>query len=1048
MNKNAQKSPIQWMVNHPVAANLMMVFLLIGGFLALQRMQKEVFPNLTEDIVMVTVAYPGASPEEVEQGIVLAVEEAVRGLDGVYQVRSKASEGMATVEIELLEGQNLQKLGQDVQSEVDRIITFPLDAEEPQVSIMSRKMEVLSMVLYGDVSNAALHDFGEQVREQMLQDGDITQVEVLGLPPLEISVDVAQETLRRYNLTLGEIAMRLSRASVEIPAGGIKTPAGEVLVRAKERRDYGSEFAKIPIIILPDGNEVSLGDISTIRDDFQETDQRGFYNDKPAVLISVYRIGKQTPTQVEEAALRQMELVKPSLPPGMNLEVVNNMADVYRQRISLLLRNAAFGLILVFVILGLFLELRLAFWVMMGIPISFLGSFLVLPLWDVSINMISMFAYIIALGIVVDDAIVIGENIYYHHQQGIPFTKAAGKGAREMATPVTFSILTNIATFVPLLFIPGMMGKIFKVIPMVVCTVFLISLFESLFILPSHLSHQKDRQRRGLNRLFHQGQQGIGRGFMLVVERIFAPVLDMLLRVKYIVFCASIAFFVFVLAYAGSGRLGFSLFPKVESDFARVEVKLPFGSAVEKTEAILEQIYAGARATLQECGHPELVKGIYGEIGRSGSHSGIMMVYLAEADIREQIMSTEEFVRRWRSSVGALVGIDTVTFSSDFGGPGGGAALTVELSHRNIQTLEQASEELAHSLAGYALCQDIDSGFQAGKQQIDFRVNTVGKSMGFTAQEVARQVRDSFYGAQVVRQQRGRNEIKVMVRLPKSERVSEENLDAMILPTTGGGETPLWDIVDMMRGRAYTSINRRDGRRVVQVTADVTPNDKVGEVTNSLRENELAALTQKYAGLRWSFEGHQADMRESMASLKMGFILALIAVYGLLAIPFRSYGQPLIIMVSIPFGIIGAILGHILMHASLSVISMMGVVALSGVVVNDALVLIEAANVRRRDAAISAHDAILGATVQRFRPVFLTTATTFFGLAPMIFEKSVQAQMMVPMAISLGFGIVFATLITLILIPCLYMILEDFINLRGKKHRKFAESTRENVAVP
>lgn len=1025
MSSHNRSGAIAWMTEHPVAANLIMVFLIIGGLFSLRTIQKEVFPDITEDIVMVTVAYPGASPEEVEQGIILAIEEAVRGLDGVYQVRSKASEGMGTVEVELLEGQDLQKLAQDVQSEVDRIITFPLDAEEPQISIMSRKMEVLSIVVYGDASNAALHDLGEAMREQLLQDANITQVEVMGLPPLEISVDIPQDTLRRYNLSLGEVASRLGSASVEIPAGGIKTPAGEVLVRAQERRDYGYEFAKIPIINLPDGNHLTLGDIAQVRDDFEENDQKALYQGKPAIMIGVYRIGKQTPMQVEEGALRQLEAMQASLPPGISTYVVNNMADVYRQRITLLLNNAAIGLVLVFVVLGVFLELRLAFWVMMGIPISFLGSLLILPVWDVSINMISMFAYIIALGIVVDDAIVIGENIYYHHQQGKPFAIAAVSGAKELATPVTFSILTNVVTFLPLLFIPGIMGKIFSVIPLVVCTVFLISLFESLFILPAHLSHQKDRKRRGLLRLLHSAQQGFAHGFTWSVQHFFGSFLNTVLRIRYIAIAVAILVFIITLAYAGSGRLGFGLFPKVESDFARVEVTLPFGAAVEKTEAVMKQVYAGAERVIKECGHPELVEGIYEEIGREGSHTGFINLYLADADIRENIMSTEEFVQRWRETTGPLVGIDNITYSADFGGPGHGADLTVELSHRSIEVLEQASDELAANLSSYSLCNDIDTGFQPGKQQIDFTINAIGRSLGFTAQSVARQVRNAFYGAEVVRQQRGRNEIKVMVRLPKSERISEENLDSMVLLTPAKREVPLREIIDTSRGRAYTTINRRDGRRVVQVTSDVTPNEKVNEISNALQKNELVALTSKYAGLSWSFEGHQADMRESMASLQMGFILAIIAVYGLLAIPFRSYAQPLIIMVSIPFGIIGAILGHIIMGSALSVISIMGVVALSGVVVNDALVLIEAANTRKRNPSYNAHDAMLGAAIQRFRPVLLTTVTTFCGLAPMIFEKSIQAQMMVPMAISLGFGIVFATLITLVLIPCLYLVLED-----------------------
>ena len=1020
-----KKGPIAWMAQHSVAANLILVFCLIGGFLSLQMIQKEVFPDITSDIVQVTMAYPGASPEEVEQGIVLAIEEAVRGLDGVDEVSSTAGEGFASVQIELLEGGDLQKLAQDVQSEVDRVRTFPEDAEEPQVSVRSRKHEVLNLVLYGAVPNAVLHELGEQVRDQLLQNSDITQVEVTGLPPLEISIELPQDTLRKYGLTLEEIARRLASASVELPGGGIKTQSGELLMRVKERRDYGREFALTPIITASDGSRLLLGDIATIRDDFEDTDRRALYNGKPAITVGVYRVGSQSPTQVEQAALGELESIEESLPPGVKIDITRNMADIYRQRAQLLVRNGLIGLMLVLVALGLFLELRLAFWVMMGIPASFLGSLLFLPAMDVSINMMSMFAYIVVLGIVVDDAIVIGESIYYHQQQGKPFIEAAIVGARELATPVTFSILTNIVAFIPLYFVPGMMGKIFKCIPIVVTIVFLISLLESLFVLPAHLGHHKDRQRRGLSRGLHNAQQWFGRTFTAGVHGLFGPFLKAMLGWRYALVAVAFSVFAATVSFALSGRMGFDTFPTVESDFARAAVILPYGAAVEKTEAIVAQIHAAAERVVNESGHPELVEGIFAEIANEGSHTAHVEVFLADAEVREKIMTTEDFTQRWREATGPLTGVDNVNFSSDFGGPGHGAGITVEVSHRDIGVLEKASAELAQGLATYPLCKDVNDGFQPGKQQVDFKIRPEGKSLGLTAQSVARQVRSAFYGAEVLRQQRGRQEVKVMVRLPEEQRISEQNLEDLMLRTPAGAEVPLREVVDATRGRAYTIINRREGRRVVQVTANVSPRQKAGEVQAGIEETELPALLDTYAGLSYSLEGRQAEMRESMASLKVGFVLALLAIFGLLAIPFRSYIQPLIIMTSIPFGIIGAIFGHLIMGYSLSLVSMFGVVALAGVVVNDALVLIDAANRRRREGNLSVRDAVHQATLQRFRPVFLTTVTTFCGLAPMIFETSIQAQMMIPMAISLGFGIVFATLITLLLVPCLYLVAED-----------------------
>ncbi|MEE8567978.1 MAG: efflux RND transporter permease subunit, partial [Anaerolineales bacterium] len=536
-----KRGPIGWMAGHSVAANLIMVACLIGGYLSLKNIKQEVFPDLQIDAVTVTVAYPGASPEEVESGIVLAVEEAVRGLDGVDEVSSVAREGSGTVTVEMLLGADVQKLAQDIQSEVDRIRTFPVEAEEAQVRIASGKRAVLIVVLYGNAQNTVLHELAEQVRDQFLQDPDITQIEVFGVPPLEIRIEISQENLRRYGITLDDVAASLRNSSVDLPGGGIKTKSGEVLVRVKERRDYGREFARLPVITTADGSEVLLGQIATIDDSFADTDRYSRYNNQPAVMIEVYRVGDQTPIQVSDAVHRQLETVKPGLPPGVSIAINRDRSDFYRQRVELLLKNGMFGLVLVLVVLGLFLEARLAFWVMMGIPISFLGSFLFLPAMGVTINMVSIFAYIVALGIVVDDAIVVGENVYHYHQKGMPFLQASIRGAREVAMPVVFSILTNIVAFMPIYFIPGMMGKIFQMIPIVVCTVFLISLGECLFVLPAHLAHQRDRQRRGLFAWLHNKQQAFSNAFSRWVRNRYGPFLESTLRHRYLTIAVAIS---------------------------------------------------------------------------------------------------------------------------------------------------------------------------------------------------------------------------------------------------------------------------------------------------------------------------------------------------------------------------------------------------------------------------------------------------------------------------------------------------------------------------
>ncbi len=1037
--RREKHGPIAWMAGNSVAANLIMLICLLGGFLSLQHMKQEVFPDIQIDTVEVSVAYPGATPEDVEKGIILSIEQAVQNLDGVDEVASVSREGWGRVSVTLLEGADGEKLAQDVKSEVDRITSFPEDAEEPQVRLVAHRRGVLSLVLYGDVDGVILHELAEQVRDQFLQDPDITQVDVSGLPPLEIGIEISQENLRRYGLTLEDVATRLRDASVDLPAGGLKTKGGEILVRIRERRDYGRQFAQLPVITAADGTQVLLNDIATINDAFEETDRYTTYNGKPAVMLEVYRVGHQTPTQVADAVRRQLVEIIPNLPPGVQASIFNDTSDIYRQRVQLLLKNGAFGLVLVLVLLALFLEARLAFWVALGVPVSFLGSFLFLPAAGVTINMISLFAYIIAVGIVVDDAIVVGENAHHYHQEGMPFLKAAVRGTREVAMPVTFSILTNIATFMPLYFIPGVMGKIFKMIPIVVSIVFIISLGESLFVLPAHLGHQRERRRRGISAWLHQRQQAFSRAFKHWVQHRYGPFLTFVVRHRVVTIAVAVSLLAVVLSYALSGRMGFGLFPTVESDFSQVSVTLPYGSPVQKTETVVNRLVRDVHQLVGRSGYEELIKSITCDIGINGSHTARVRVELADPEIREKIMSTEEFTRRWREEVGEVAGVKSLIFASDVGGPGSHSRpVAIELSHRDIGVLERAGKELAQALQAYPRVKDIDDGFQPGKEQLDVTIKAEGKSLGLTARAVARQVRSAFYGAEVLRQQRGRNEIKIMVRLPERERITEQTLDELMIRTPADTDVPLREIATAHRSRGYTAIDRRNGRRVVQVSADVTPRSKAGEVLDDLKAGSLPVLMQKYPGLSYSFEGHQAEMRDSIASLKLTSLLALMVIYAMLAIPFRSFIQPLIVMMSIPFGIVGAFLGHLVMGYDLCIPSLFGIVALSGVVVNDSLVMIDFANRRRRERGTSHYEAIHSAAVQRFRPILLTTLTTFGGLAPMIFERSLQARFLIPMAISLGFGLLFATFITLVIIPCLYLIVEDLRRILSRFLRQIS----------
>jgi len=1021
-----KKGPVAWMAGHSVTANLLMLVLLVGGFFSGYRIKKEVFPYFELDRVQITVPYPGASPQEVERGIILAIEEAVQGLEGVDEVRASAKEGFGTVTVEMIEGENLQKLGQDIQSEVDRITSFPEESEEPRVVIVARKRFVVSLALYGDQSEGVLREYAEYLRDRLLQNPDITQVELVGVRNYEISVEISQDKLRTYNLTLEEVAGRIGRTSVELPGGAVKTPGGDILIRVKERKDYGHEFGKIPIITANDGTQVLLEDIADIKDGFEETDNAATYNGKPSVMVEVYRIGDQTPVSVSNAAKRVVEAVNKELPPGLAVVLRNDRSNIYRQRMGLLIKNGCMGLGLVFILLALFLEIRLAFWVALGIPISFMGSLLVLPAMGVSINMVSMFAFIVTLGIVVDDAIVVGENVYHHHQRGVLWFNAAVSGTREIAMPVTFSVLTNMIAFAPMFFVPGILGKVFKQIPVVVISVFAISLIECFLILPAHVGHQK-KLRKGFFSRIHAWQQRFSNAFVRFVSRRYGPLLGLALRWRYVTMSLGIAVLLIVVGYAKSGRMGFELFPKIESDYAKVTATLPFGTAFQKTEKVQQMLVKAAREVVAENGGKTLMEGIFARI--NGNQADVR-IYLTPPNKRP--ISTAQITERWRERVGGIPGLESLLFESDAGGPGRGAAITVELSHKNIGLLEKAAADVAKALGFYPIVKDIDDGFAPGKQQIDFQIKPEARSLGLRSKEVARQVRHAYYGAEALRQQRGRNEVKVMVRLPKIERISEYILEEMILRTPNGSEIPLRSAVTIHRGRAYTDINRRDGRRIVTVEADVRPRSKAGEISQSLKSETLPTLQKKYPGLIYGFEGRQADRRESMQSLMQGLLVALVVIFAMLAVPLNSYVQPVIIMVAIPFGIVGAVIGHLIMGYSLSVLSMFGVVALSGVVVNDSLVLIDFAN-RKERAGMNRRDAIHQAGIHRFRPIILTTLTTFGGLSPMIFETSRQARFLIPMAISLGYGILFATVITLVLVPSLYLIIEDirqFIRMR------------------
>ncbi|MDH5675019.1 MAG: efflux RND transporter permease subunit [Myxococcales bacterium] len=1010
--------PIAWMVGNRVTPNLLMLVLIVGGIFLSSKITQEVFPAYELDLVNINVPYPGASPEEVEQGIVLAVEEAVRSIEGVKEVRATAAEGMASIAVELRESADDRHVHQEIKQQIDRITTFPRDAEEATVTLQVQRRPVLSAMVYGEADEWALRDLAELVRDRLLEHPDISQVETEGTRAYELQVDVPRQALRSHGLTLSDVAQTIAQGAVDVPGGAVDTPRGETLLRMRERRDWASDYTELPVITGKDGSVVYLRDIAHVHDGFADTDDWASYDGMPAIGFTVYRVGDQTPMGISQAAREALAEIEGDLPPGVHVAINSDRSSYYQQRLHLLTKNAFMGLVLVLVLLGVFLEVRLAFWVLLGIPTSFLGAMIFLPWGGVTINIISMFAFILSLGIVVDDAIVAGENIFEHRQRGVGLTQAAIRGAREVAVPITFSIITNIVAFIPLMYVPGFFGKIWYSIPLVVGAVFIISWVEALFILPAHLAHTKRSDPNDPSAI-ERFRRAVARGLEVFLGRFFGPLVAACMRRRYLTVAVGAAVLMLTLAYAMSGRLGMILMPKVESDYAAVTATLPYGSPPERVREVHDRLVAAGEKVAAENGGDALSIGMY---ARVRNNSVEVSMYLTDPEVRP--LSTTAVTQLWRQEVGELPGVESARFEADRGGPGRGPSVTVELAHRSIDELNRASAMLAEALGEFGNLRDVDDGFMQGKPQLDFQLTSAGRSLGLTAREVGRQVRDAFFGAEALRQQRGRNEVRVRVRLPEAERKSEHTVERLLIRTPSGAEVPLSEVAEITRGHAFTAIQRRNGRRTVTVSASAVPIKKTGEIIAALKADVLPQLARDIPGLHYSFEGRQASMRDSMASLRFGFLLAMVAIYILLVVPFRSYVQPLIIMLAIPFGAVGAVLGHVLMDYSLSLISMMGAIALSGVVVNDGLVMVDYAN-RRRDEGISPQTAVHEAALRRFRPILLTTLTTFGGLAPMIFETSRQARFLIPMALSLGYGILFATPIVLILLPCLYLMIED-----------------------
>lgn len=1040
---------IAWFARNSVAANLMMVFILGAGAMTLLSIPEEVFPEFDLDMISVSVMYLGAAPEEVEEGVCVRIEEAVQGIDGIKRITSTAAEGMGTVLIELEIGADGRKVLDNVKTNVDAIDTFPELTEKPVIRELTNRQQVVDVAVFGDTDEVSLKRLAEDLRDGLSALPGITQVELASARPYEIAIEVSEDVLRRHGISFDFVAAAVRRSSLDIPGGSVKTAAGEILLRTKGQAYRGAEFEQIVLLTRPDGTHVLLGDVATVRDAFADTDELARFDGKRGMLVKVFRTGDQQALEIAEQVHGYVAEAAATLPPGIQITTWQDQSRVLRDRIDLLLRNGRTGFILVFLSLALFLRLRLAFWVSLGIPLSFLGAIWLMPAFGVTLNMMSLFAFILVLGLVVDDAIVVGENIYTHQERHGDGPRGSKEGAQEVAVPVVFAVLTTVAAFVPLTLVPGAFGKIMYAAPVIVVSCLAFSLIESLFILPAHLSHKSTKRAEDRGVWFHL-QRRISGGLHWFIDHVYRPSLEFALSWRYLTVAAGTALLLLTAGLVASGSVRFIFLPDIEADYVIVSITMPQGTPVEVTSDAVRHIEAASERLRQEVidqhgfdvfRHTYASLGaqpmqarqqqMFGDVVVQGStaHLGEVTLELVPAEARGGVGS-EWLANRWRELTGVIPDAVRVNFSASIFSAG--ADVHVQFTGADLDALRAAADDLKLRLAEYEGIYDISDSFLEGKRQIELDIKPAAEMLGLTLADLGRQVRQAFYGEEAQRIQRGRDDIRVMVRYPRSERGSVGDLENMRIRTPGGAEVPFHQVASVRSGRGYSTIQRVDRSRVVSVTAAVDKGITTPGVINAdLEARIMPEVLAAHPGVNFTFEGSAAEERDTLAGLATGFSLSMLAIYALLAIPLRSYVRPAIIMSAIPFGIVGAVLGHVIMGIDLTILSMFGVVALAGVVVNDSLVLVDFIN-RRAVEAHSLDVAVREAGAVRFRPIFLTSLTTFAGLLPMLLERSLQAQFLIPMAVSLAFGVVFSTFVTLILVPCGYMIVQDFGELPSR----------------
>ncbi len=1015
---------LAWFAKNHVAADLLMIAIVATGLLSARHIRQEIYPTFTLDSVQITMDYRGASPEEVENSIIIPIESELMGMDLVREISARASEGRATITAELFPGTDRNRGLQEITAAVQRINLFPDETEPPTISLdTGRRRGVLYLSIFGDLDSRSLVKFARQIEEGLLAEPGVSLVAFRGLKKPEISIEIPQAKLRSLNLRLEDIARTVEASALDVPAGSIKTSSGSFLLKTTERRYYAKEFGEIEVLSKADGTKVRLIDIATITDGFEDSDREAYFNGQPALSLSIYSSESQSPLSVARTVEEFIEREKANLPESVGIAITYNRAIGYEERIDMLLKNGALGLMLVILALGLFLELRVAFWTAAGIPVSILGSLILLPAMDISINMNSLFGFIVTLGIVVDDAVVVGEDIFHKMSQGMSRLQAAVEGVKEMSVPVVFAVTTNIIAFLPLLFVPGQTGRFYYVIPAVVIAVFTVSLIECFFILPSHLALQNSKLQWAWFEKFQAWQTRLRVKIDDAIDRWYQPIIESAVKHRYQTCNAFLAILLIGCAYLYSGRVHFAFRPTIETPFVQAEIEMPSGTPVERIREVVFDIEEAARRALERNGEPDILLGITTSIAERGSNEGEVSVRFVSQSQRN--VTAEQFVNLWRAEIPDIPDIESVFFDYLIG-PGGSAEINIRLSHPEVAVLRAAATEVADTIGKYPGVEDVRKGFGSEMPQFNFEIKPEGRALGITARELGRQIRNSFYGAEALRQPRERQELRVMVKLPKEERKSLSGLDNLLIRVPGGGEIPLNHAANVIPTEAPVRIERVDGAQVHNVTANVIPGITSGnKVLSAFSGEKLPAILTKYPGLRYSFEGEQREQRDSMATLSWGLLASLFGIYAIMASLLRSYLQAVIVLMMLPWSLLAAVAGHVIMGFSLSLFSIFGMIALCGMVVNGAFVLALTRN-RYLKEGKSPVEAIILAAKRRFRPIILTAITTFLGLGPMIFETSIQALFLVPMAIALGMGTLCSSVVVLTFIPCLMVIAEDF----------------------